>query len=311
MCHPLQAHIAAKIATHLCKVLTLNTDCATPWQFIIVHMTLVVAAFNKSQVCVSTDTQLTNLSNPADTSEAVKSNYFYCKDGKFLAAYTGNDIYLEDGVHVADWITNLLAASDIREQQVAEIIQAMVSGLNEKYYYKRAAIDPLTILVVGWVFEGDVAKPSLFRITNCETADAQPKTASKQFEVYESHDKRGVIVKGSVKMGDNPQFDSKIKYVRKLLKTVPFADFRDTIGGALYDLNTIAHNQAEWGAYIGDKTMLSVIHKMGDGVDYWRFPSGQRDYMLPNFNNGTMSVKGLKVHNDPIEGGTITLDIKR
>lgn len=32
--------------------------------------------------------------------------------------------------------------------------------------------------------------------------------------------------------------------------------------------------------------------------------------MLLNFNNGTMSVKGLQVHNDPIEGGSITLDVK-
>lgn len=274
-------------------------------------MTLIVAAFNKSQVCVSTDTQLTNLSDPSDTAEAVKSNYFYCKDGKFLAAYTGNDVYLEDGVHVSDWITNLLAPSYILQKPTADIIQAMITGLNEKYYYKRTAIDTLTILVVGWVFENNIAKPTLFRITNCETADAKPKATSKQFDVYESHDKRGVIAKGSVKLGDSPQFDSKIKYVRKLLKTVSFAEFRDTIGGALYDLNTIAHNHPEWGAYIGDVTMFSAIHKMGDGVDYWRFPRGQQDYMLPNFNNGTMSVKGLKVHNDPIEGGTITLDIKR
>jgi hypothetical protein len=274
-------------------------------------MTLIVAAFNKSQVCVSTDTQLTNLSNPSDTTEAVKSNYFYCKDGKFLAAYTGNDVYLEDGVHVADWITNLLSTADIKSLDTSAIIERMVSGLNEKYYYKRTAVDPLTVLVVGWVFENNVAKPTLFRITNCETADAKPKAATKQFEVYESHDKRGVIVKGSVKLGVHPQFDSKIKYVRSLLKTVSFANFRDTIGGSLYDLNTIAHNHPDWGAYIGDKTMFSVIHKIGDGVDYWRFPRGQQDYMLPNFNNGTMSVKGLQVHNDPIEGGTITLDIKR
>jgi len=274
-------------------------------------MTLIVAAFNKSQVCVSTDTQLTNLSNPADTTEAIKSNYFYCKDGKFLTAYTGNDVYLEDDVHVADWITNLLAPSDIREQHTSDIIQAMVTGLNEKYYYKQTVIDPLTILVVGWVFENGVAKPTLFRITNCETADAKAKAATKQFEVYESHDKRGVIVKGSVQLGVHPQFDSKIKYVRKLLKTVSFTAFRDTIGSSLYDLNTIAHNHPDWGAYIGDKTVYSGIHKRGDGVDAWRFPSGQKDYMLPNFNNGTMSVKGLKVHNDPIEGGSITLDIKR
>lgn len=274
-------------------------------------MTLIVAAFNKSQVCVSTDTQLTNLSNPSDTTEAVKSNYFYCKDGKFLAAYTGNDVYLEDGVHVADWITNLLSAANIKSLETEAIIQSIASGLGEKYYYKRTAVDPLTVLVVGWVFANNVAKPTLFRITNCETADAKPKTATKQFEVYESHDKRGVIVKGSVVLGVYPQFDNKIKYVRTLLKTVSFADFRDTIGGSLYDLNTIAHNHPDWGTYIGEKTMFSAIHKKGDGVDYWRFPRGQTSYMLPNFNNGTMSVKGLQVHNDPIEGGTITLDIKK
>jgi hypothetical protein len=186
----------------------------------------------------------------------------------------------------------------------------LAAGLNEKYYYKRTA-DPLTVLIAGWVFENNVAKPTLFIITNCEDADGKRKAATKQFKVFESHDKRGVIVRGSVKLGVHPQFDSKIKYARKLLKTVSFADFRDTIGGCLYDLNTIAHNHPEWGAYIGDKTMCSVIHKMGDGVDYWRFPRGQKDYMLPNFNNGTMSVKGLKVHNDPIEGGAITLYAKR
>ena len=274
-------------------------------------MTLIAAAFNKSQVCVSTDTQLTHLANPSDTEEAVKSNYFYCKNGKFLAAYTGNDVYLEDGVHVSDWITNLLAPSDIREQQTADIIRAIVTGLNEKYYYRRTVLDPLTILVVGWVFENNVAKPTLFKITNCETTDGKPKAAARQFEVHESHDKRGVIVRGSVKLGDCPQFDSKIKYVRKLLKIVSFTEFRDVIGGALYDLNTIAHNHPVWGAYIGEVTMFSVIHKMGDGVDYWRFPRGQQDYMLPNFNNGNMSVKGLRVHNDPIEGGTITLDVRK
>lgn len=263
-------------------------------------MTLIAAAFNKSKVCVSTDTQLTNLSDTSDTTEAVKSNYFYCKDGKFLAAYTGNDVYLEDGVHVSDWITNLLAPSNILQQQASDIISSIAAGLNEKYYYKRTNIDALTILVVGWVFKNNIGIPTLFRITNCETANSKPKAASKQFKAYESHDKRGVIVRGSIKLGECPQFDSKIKYVRKILKTVSFAEFRDTIGGALYDLNMIANNHPEWGKYIGDKTMFSSIHKTGDGVDYWRFPEGQVDYMMPNYNNGNMSVKGLRVHNDPI-----------
>lgn len=127
-------------------------------------MTLIVAAFNKSSVCVSTDTQLTNLADPNQTSQAVKSNYFFCRNGKFLAAYTGKDVYLEAGVHVADWTTNLLGDSDIRNKEAATIVGSIVDGLNEKYYYKRSDVAPLMILVAGWVFIDEGAKATTFRI---------------------------------------------------------------------------------------------------------------------------------------------------
>lgn len=272
-------------------------------------MTLIVAAFNKSQVCISTDMQLT-YADGSPAGEAIKSQYIKCNRGKFLAAYTGNDIYLEVGVHVADWITNLLASSDIRDIEITEIIQRIIDGLNKKYDAKTSS-EPLIILIVGWQFTGSAAKLTLFRITNCETETGQWKTPSKRFEVFKRTPKSDVVVRGSVQLGANDEFDSKIQHIKSLLKTVSFQDFRDVIGERLYELDLIAHNSPEWGRYIGDKTMLSVIHKMGDGVDYWRFPRGQKDYMLPNFNSGTMSVKGLNVHNDPIEGGTITLDMKK
>lgn len=273
-------------------------------------MTLIVAAFNKSQVCVSTDTQLTYAGDGSPAGEAIKSQYIKCKNGKFLAAYTGNDIYLEDGVHVADWITNLLAPSDISDIEITEIIQRIINGLNEKYYYKRIP-EALVILIAGWQFTNNVAKLVLFRITNCETESGQPKVPTKEFEVFKRTPKRDVVVRGSVQLGVNDEFDGKIRHIKSLLKTVSFHEFRDVIGERLYELDMVAHNSPEWGQYIGDKTMLSVIHKMGDGVDSWRFPRGQQDYMLPNFNNGTMSVRGLQVHNDPIEGNVMTFESRR
>jgi len=273
-------------------------------------MTLIAVAFNKDRVCVSTDTQLTYTEDGSSAGEAVKSQYIKCKNGKFLAAYTGNDIYLEDEVHVADWITNLLAPVGIRDIEITEIIQRIINGLNEKYYYKRSP-EALVILMAGWHFTNNVGKLILFRVTNCETENGQSKTLTKQFEVFKRTPKRDVVVRGSVQLGVNNEFDSKINHVKSLLRTVSFQDFRDTIGERLYELDIVAHNSPAWRQYIGDKTMLSVIHKMGDGVDYWRFPSGQQDYMLPNFNNDTMSVRGLRVRNDPIVGGTITLASRR
>ncbi|HEV7453986.1 MAG TPA: hypothetical protein VGO07_01880 [Candidatus Saccharimonadales bacterium] len=273
-------------------------------------MTLIAMAFNKERVCVSTDTQLTYTSHGSPAGEAVKSQYIKCKNGKFLAAYTGNNIYLEEGVHVADWITNLLASSDIRDIEIAEIIQRIIDGLNEKYYYKRSP-EALVILIAGWQFNGGAAKLTLFRITNCETENGHLKAPAKQFEVFESTPKRDVVVRGSIQLGANNQFDGKIKHVKRLLKTVSFREFRDTIGEQLYELDVIAHNSPEWGRYIGDKTMLSVIHKMGDGVDYWRFPRGHKDYMMPNFNNGTISIRGAQVRNDPIEGNVMTFESRR
>ncbi len=273
-------------------------------------MTLIAVAFNKDRVCVSTDTQLAHADDGSPAGEAIKSQYIKCKNGKFLAAYTGNDIYLEDGVHVADWITNLFASSEVKDIEIAEVIERIINGLNEKYYYKRSP-EALIILVAGWQFNGDLARPTLFRVTNCETENGAPKTPTKQFEAFESNLKRDVVVRGSVQLKVNSQFDSKIKHVKHLLRSVSFEEFRDTIGGQLYELDIIAHNSTAWGQYIGDTTMFSSIHKMGDGVDYWRFPAGQKDYMLPNFNNGTMSVRGLEVRNDPIEGGVITFESKR
>lgn len=273
-------------------------------------MTLIAVALTKDRVCVSTDTQLTRASNGSPAGEAIKSQYIKCKNGKFLAAYTGNDIYLEDGVHVADWITNLLSQSDIKSAEITEIIQSIINGLNEKYYYKRSP-EALVILIAGWQFTNSNTKMTLFRVTNCEGEDGQFKAPIKQFEVFKSTPKRDVVVRGSVQLGVNNQFDGKIKHIKSLLKTVSFQEFRDTIGGQLYELDLIAHGSPIWGRYIGDTTMLSIIHKNGDGVDYWRFPSGQKSYMMPNFNNGTISVRGLQVHNDPIEGGVITFESRR
>jgi hypothetical protein len=272
-------------------------------------MTLIAVAFNKSAVCVSTDTQLTNLSNTDLTTDAIKSNYIYCKNGKFLAAYTGNDVYLEDGVHVSDWITNLLAPSDIKEEEIDAILQKIVTGLNEKYYYKRNDIPPLTIIFAGWLF-GNNERQMVYRITNCETEKSQSKSPSKEFDLFQETSKRDVILRGTVKKGVDHQFDGKSKYIKKLLKTATIHNFRDTIGKSLYELNMIAHNNSSWGKYIGENTALMTIHKNGDGVDVWRFPESS-DYLIPSFNNGNMSVKGIKVHNDPIKGGTITLDIKK
>jgi hypothetical protein len=272
-------------------------------------MTLIAVALNKAGVCVSTDTQLTHASDGSPAGEAIKSQYIKCKNGKFLAAYTGNDIYLEDGVHVADWITNLLASSDIRDIEITEVIRRIINGLDEKYYYKRSP-EALVILIAGWRFNGGT-RLTLYRVTNCETENGQPKAPTKQFGMFESTPKRDIVVRGSVQPGVNNQFDGKIKHIKRLLKTISFQEFRDAIGEQLYELDLIAHNSPEWGQYIGDTTMLSIIHKVGDGVDYWRFPRGQQDYMLPNFNNGTMSVRGMRVHNDPIEGGVITFESRR
>lgn len=142
-------------------------------------MTMIATAFNQSIVCVSTDTQLTFASDGRAAGEATKSNYIKCKDGKFLTAYTGNDVYLENGVHVSDWITRLLSDSSISTKNIHELIQELVRGLNEKYYYKSRP-EGLVILIAGWVLEGNNTSLAVFRVTNCETEEESPCSPKKK-----------------------------------------------------------------------------------------------------------------------------------
>jgi hypothetical protein len=234
--------------------------------------------------------------------DAIKSLSFRCEDGKFLAAYTGNNIFLEDGVHVADWITNLLSDSSIGNKKANDIIQEIVQGLNEKHSVSQPAA--LVVLIAGW----KDGRTIVYRITNVgQMGDLSP---SQEFEVFTIQDESGIIVDGSIRVGLDNGFDAKIETIKKLLGSTSLENFRDTIGPELYDLNQIAHNHPTQGKYIGENTMFSFIQPIGDGMDTWRYPEGQTSYMLPNFSNGTMSVKGIVVHNDPIEGGTIQMDIK-
>jgi hypothetical protein len=265
-------------------------------------MTLISLAYNKFALGVSTDTQLTYMGSGLPAGNAIKSLSFRCANGKFLAAYTGNNIFLEDGVHVADWVTNLLSTADIGKKEVDDIIQEIVQGLNEKHYVSQPAA--LVVLVAGWRDGMGI----VYRVTNVgQAGDLSP---SQTFEVFTMEDESGVIVDGSIKLGMDADFDSKVETVKKLLKSTLAEEFRDTIGPALYELNQVAHNHPSQGKYIGENTMFTFIQPVGDGINTWRYPAGQTTYMLPNFSNDTMSVKGLVVHNDPIEGGTIQMDIK-
>ncbi|MFZ2126504.1 MAG: hypothetical protein WAV04_03270 [Candidatus Microsaccharimonas sp.] len=265
-------------------------------------MTLISLAYNRFVVGVSTDTQLTYIDSGTSAGDAIKSLSFRCANGKFLAAYTGNNIFLEDGVHVVDWVTNLLSNADIGSKKVDEVIQEIVQGLNEKHYISQPAA--LIILIAGWRENNNI----VYRITNIgEDGDLSPK---QTFEVFMSEDESGVIVDGSIKIGMDDSFDTKVEAVRELLKSTTPENFRDIIGPELYSLNQIAHNHPTQGKYIGENTMFTFIQPVGDGMDAWRYPEGQTKYMLPNFSNAAMSVKGIVVHNDPVEGGTIQMDIK-
>lgn len=273
-------------------------------------MTLIVAAFNKSGACVSTDTQLTNLSN-GQTSSAVKSLFVEAKDGPFLFCYTANDVFAgDDTFHVADLMTNIFSDAGVGDTPIDELMKLVVNRLNEAYYYRHGRPDELTILGVGWKDIDGIRTLTTYRITNCEDNSGASVEPKRQFEVFEDNPKRGVLFSGSMRRGYNNTFDNKLKHINRLLKNARYDDFRAGIGAQLYELNTIAHNDSSVGKYIGDTTLLSIIAKRSNSAENHHFPD-TKDYLVPNFSTPFMSVRGAKVHNDPVAGSTLTIDIKK
>lgn len=186
----------------------------------------------------------------------------------------------------------------------------MVQKLHEAYYYRHGRLDEWTTLGVGWKESNDRCILTTYRITNCESADGKAIAPQRQFEIFEDHPKRGILFGGLINPRNNNAFDNKLKHLRQLLKDAPYNNFRTIIGRQLYELNMIAHSDSSAGKYIGDTTLLSIIAKRSNSPENHHFPD-TKDYLVPNFSTPFMSVRGVEVHNDPIAGSSITIDIKK
>ncbi|HEX7963817.1 MAG TPA: hypothetical protein VF466_04490 [Candidatus Saccharimonadales bacterium] len=260
-------------------------------------MTLITFAFNKSAIYVATDTQLTYIGDRTIAEQAIKSNFFQCKDGKFLVGYTGNNVYITDELHLADWITDRLSGNNIATTEIASIIATIKSGLEEAYYYRRAPFEPLTIVAVGWVRVGDKTELVGIRITNCEAEDASSLSPSRAFKVFKDELRRDALVRGSIRLKVYPAFDNKLKHIRSLLKSYQ----GDKIALSLYELNSEARANPEWRPLIGEDVVISCILRDENRVRHWQYPLSE-DYLVPNSNTGNLSLRGVRVTGDSSNG---------
>ena len=274
-------------------------------------MTLIVAAVNKFAVCVSTDTQLSFSDGHIYESDVPKSGSIECQNGRFVYSYTGGNVHLgDDDFHIADWITNSLADTNLGTTDIKAIVTQLQQRLNERVAYMRSALADLIIVIAGWIESEEDTKSVVFRITNCEPIDQNTRPNLRQFMIFEQHFKREVIARGSMKKGDNHTFDSKIKYIRKQLKGAKFMDFGRTIAPLLYDLNLVAHADPAKGKYVGDKIHITILAKTLGSVQHINLPK-TKDFTSPNVSNKYISIRGIKVHNDPLNGSTVEVLSKR
>lgn len=271
-------------------------------------MTLIVTALNKKAIWVSTDTQLTASDGNMHTADVPKSGSIKCRDGRFLYSYTGNNVHIaDDEFHIADWITNTLSENKLRDTDIRTLIKQLQQQLNERVAYMRSELAELVIVVAGWIESESEVGSVIFQITNCESLHKTTKPNLREFVVIEQKPIREVVAKGSLAKGCNHKFDSKLKYIKKQLKYVDINDSDETIAGLLYDLNTIAHNDPNKGEYIGEKIHITVLTKRSNLVRHINLPK-TKDYTSPNVSNEYISVRGIRVKNDLVNGSSIELE---
>lgn len=268
-------------------------------------MTLIITALSEQAICTVTDTYLTNGTGAVVDSDAVKSMKLECGDGYFMFSFTGKAFI--DGEHTMNWITDVIARLGVGDKGLDEIALELAARLEQQFSGYFRNVPALVIVVAGWKRINRRLVPKLYMISNVEGSDGQEKitTSFKYVEAaLKSRRPTKLVIRGTMSATKSDRFINLQHEIESLLK-VRASSF-EAIRDKLAQLIVLASSDPRSAGKIGNKVMASTITRLPNPLAYRHYPE-TASYTTPNLVNGGMAMRGGKIQNDPLNGGTIQL----
>jgi len=250
---------------------------------------------------MATDTQQTNTETGDILSDEVtKSLKFVCQDGQAVMSITTNLAYIDDAL-ITDWLTDTLAGFKLSCIPFDDVVSDLVKKLEGEY--NRYNITPkLTALLLGWK-ENESRCPIGLIITNADKITATDKRHAVKFNIRPiniSQNKVGVEVRGSISATKNSSCNAIMKQIVHLLNINSNKLNENIMANIARYIITASQNDS--GSTIGENVVISLITR-GKEYNSVRVYPDTPDKVYPNHSTDKISITGLRVINDFVEGG--------
>lgn len=203
-----------------------------------------------------------------------------------------------------DWLIKQATSFNSPKHTFVELVTEFKRHLSIEFSsYFPGHVPPLVITFAGWT-DASSRHPSIYNLSNCENDDCTYRAPDYIFSLNRHSPKPNgtlVVVRGALPATFSADFRKSKKRLEKLI-----AQNSNKLDAAarrvMAEMITIASNDAR-GHTINDQVMASILSRRNGSIDYVHIPE-KTDYALPGFVNENLSVRGLKVTGDFVEGGT-------
>jgi hypothetical protein len=271
-------------------------------------MTLISAAIHKHQAFIATDSRTTNLTTGEIHSEdTAKSMMIDTKDGKILIGYTGTAQI--DDVDTLYWITDILSKIGIKGKTMRELFIALNEELKNTFGNLAGGAlglpaPSLVIVIAGWQ-SGNNRYPLLLELSNILGFDKNGKSVTShefsQTQPALMPNGTGVHIAGDMRTTNSTEFKRKKKAIQKLLNQNS-NKLDSFIESSIADLIITAAQDVR-SKTINDQVITARIGKKSQGLEAGYYPNNASVKSYPGYVDGNIAISGVKIYNDPIEGG--------